>query len=293
MKLATIRLNDEQTSRQKSNSAEHTAAVRVDSQENDSRYTVIDGYASLSKLLCHMGGTKALEIAKAANGQTGDFTTADLAPVLPQPEKIICVGVNYLRHIAEMGREPAKYPTFFAKFPNALAGAKDPLVIPRETNSFDYEGELAVIIGKRVRRVKGAAAREAIFGYTIANDGSARDWQNRTPQWDQGKMWDGSTPLGPVIVTPDEVPDDAQLVTHIDGEVRQCARINDRLFDSVALVEYLSTIMTLKPGDVILTGTPGGVGHGMTPPRYLTHGNLVEISIAGIGKLANRVVAEA
>lgn len=292
MKLATIRLDGEPATFPEFDTTCHTAAVRVDSTGSNTSYTVIDGYSSLSDLLRRAGGKKALQIAQSACGKVGDFATANLAPALPQPEKIICVGVNYLKHIAEMGREPAKYPTFFAKFPNTLAGAKDPLIIPRETNSFDYEGELAVVIGKRVRRARGAAAREAIFGYTIANDGSARDWQNRTLQWDQGKMWDGSTPLGPVVATPDEVPDDAQLVTHVDGEMRQCARINNRLFDSVALVEYLSTIMTLKPGDVILTGTPGGVGHGMTPPHYLTHGNLVEISIEGIGELANRVVAE-
>lgn len=272
MKLATIRKTG------------GTAAVRVVGD----RYVEIPGYASVSELLA----AGALDQAAQAQGTEGDFTSADLAPVVPTPGKIVCVGVNYRNHIKEMGREPAEFPTLFTKFPEALLGAHDDFPLPPESTKVDYEGEMALVIGTTVRRAKGAEAEAAIAGFTCANDGTMRDWQYRTTQWFQGKGWEKSTPLGPVLITPDELPADARMVTRVNGDVRQDTPVDDLLFGTVALVEYVSTMFTLKPGDVILTGTPGGVGHARKPPVYIQPGDVITVTIDGIGELRNTAVAE-
>ncbi|MBV8983806.1 MAG: fumarylacetoacetate hydrolase family protein [Acidimicrobiia bacterium] len=228
-------------------------------------------------------------------GETGDqiaFADADLAPVVPRPSKIICLGLNYKSHIEEMGAELPKHPTLFSKFAAALCGARDPIPIPESSNAVDWEGELAFVIGRAVRNAPADEARAAIGGYTICNDVSMRDWQWRTSEWLQGKTWERSTPLGPALVTPDEVDHAADLLLRceVDGEVMQETRTSDLLFKPVDIVTYVSTIVTLEPGDVFSTGTPGGVGAGMKPPRFLQPGQVVRTTIEGLGELVNECV---
>ena len=217
---------------------------------------------------------------------------ADLAPLIPRPSKIVCLGLNYRSHIEEMGAELPKHPTLFAKFPAALIGARDPIRLPEASNAVDWEGELAFVIGRRVRNVSKDEAADAIAGYTICNDVSMRDWQWRTSEWLQGKTWEGSTPLGPALVTPDEVGHGADLLLRceVDGEVMQEARTSDLLFKPADIVSYVSTIATLEPGDVFSTGTPSGVGAGRQPPRFLQPGQVVRTSIEGLGELVNECV---
>ena len=216
----------------------------------------------------------------------------DYAPLVPRPDKIICVGLNYRAHLAEMGREAPSYPTVFAKYRAALIGAHDDIVLPAVSDMVDWEAELAVIIGTPVRHADQDRALAAIAGYSVLNDVSVRDWQNRTIQFLQGKTFESSTPLGPWLVTTDEpgaVPGPGQRIAcAVDGELMQDANTGDLLFDAPTLVSYLSSIITLLPGDVIATGTPGGVGAGRRPPRFLADGQLVVTTIAGVGELRNR-----
>ncbi|MFE5333536.1 fumarylacetoacetate hydrolase family protein [Embleya sp. NPDC056575] len=237
------------------------------------------------------------ERAASAAGDRFPVTGADFAPVVPRPSKVVCVGLNYKNHIQEMGRELPGHPTLFAKFADCLSGAADDIPHPAETAELDWEVELALVIGRPVRRASTAEAEAAIAGFTVLNDITCRDWQFRTREWLQGKMWDTSTPIGPYLVTPDELPGGVRPVLDVrldvDGEVMQCDTTGDLLFDPVALVEYVSTVIRLNPGDVIATGTPGGVGHARTPHRYLRPGATVVAEIDGIGRLVNRVVADA
>ena len=211
---------------------------------------------------------------------------------MPAPDKIICVGLNYRDHVAEMGRQPPDFPTIFAKYRSSLIGAHDDIVLPSQSTSVDWEAELAVIIGSPIRHGDLDAATAAIAGYSVLNDVSMRDWQNRTLQFLQGKTWESSTPLGPWLVTPDEpgaTPGpDQQIGCSVDGEVVQASTTSELVFDAPTLVSYLSTILTLLPGDVIATGTPGGVGAGRKPPRFLADGQVVETTISGLGALRNR-----
>jgi acylpyruvate hydrolase len=233
------------------------------------------------------------ERAAMAAGPVHPLEGLDHAPLVPAPEKIICVGHNYLDHIAEMGNEPPAYPTLFAKFAPALVGAHDDIVLPSVSDQVDYEAELAVVIGRPVRHAAPAEAAAAIAGYTVLNDVSVRDWQNRTGQFLQGKTFERSTPLGPFLVTPDELPEGGwEIGTTLDGETMQRSSTKELLFTPVDLVCYLSTILTLNPGDVIATGTPGGVGHARRPPRYLTDGATLVTAIAGIGECRNTCRAE-
>lgn len=193
---------------------------------------------------------------------------ADFAPVVGQPSKIICVGHNYRNHIAEMGREMPEYPTLFPKFADSLVGADDDIVKPGETDALDWEAELAVIIGRHVRRADDAQAEAAIAGFSVMNDVSMRDWQFRTVEWTQGKIWDSCTPVGPYLVTPDEVGGvrpALEVTSCVDGQVMQRDDTGTLLFDPVTLVKYISTITRLNPGDLIATGTPAGVGHAREP----------------------------
>ncbi|MGH3370959.1 MAG: fumarylacetoacetate hydrolase family protein, partial [Nocardioidaceae bacterium] len=266
-----------------------TAAVRVD----DTSATVIDGYPDLSALLAAPDWES---LARHASGRTVGLDGADYAPVVPRPGKIVCVGLNYRSHILEMGRDLPEHPTLFSKYADTLIGARDEIHRPVETNALDWEAELTVVIGRSVRRADEEQAADAIAGFTVLNDITCRDWQFRTREWLQGKNWDASTPVGPYLVTPDELPGgvrpavDVRLV--VDGEVMQSDNTGDLLFDPVALVEYVSTIVRLNPGDLIATGTPGGVGHARRPERYLVGGESVVAEIDGIGRLENRVVKE-
>src|SRR5438128_6089692 len=228
----------------------------------------------------------------AQAGTPVPLARVDLAPVVPRPSKVICLGLNYRSHIEEMGAELPDNPTLFAKFAAALIGARDPIRLPEASKAVDWEAELAFVIGRRVRNASGKEAADAIGGYTICNDVSMRDWQWRTSEWLQGKTWEGSTPLGPALVTPDEVDHAADLLLRceVDGDVVQEARTCDLLFTPADIVSYVSTIVTLEPGDVVSTGTPSGVGAGLQPPRFLQPGQVVRTSIEGLGELVNECV---
>ncbi|WP_067182130.1 fumarylacetoacetate hydrolase family protein [Microtetraspora niveoalba] len=279
MKLATLRVDDS------------TRAVRLDGDR------LVDlGAADLGELLSRDDWAAEAAAVDAGTATTYPVESADFAPVVPRPSKVVCVGLNYKNHIQEMGRDLPQYPTLFAKFADCLIGAADDIARPDETAEFDWEVELAVVIGKPVRRAEGAEAEAAIAGFTVLNDVTCRDWQFRTREWLQGKIWDSSTPVGPYLVTPDELPGgvrpELDVTLSVDGEIMQHDNTGDLLFDPVALVEYVSTIVRLNPGDIIATGTPGGVGHARTPKRYLTGGERVVTEIQGIGRLENTVAKD-
>ncbi|MDT0266494.1 fumarylacetoacetate hydrolase family protein [Streptomyces sp. DSM 44915] len=272
MRLATIRLPEG-----------GTRAVRVTGE------TVTElAYEDVGALL----RAGALDRARTAEGPQRAYADVDLAPVVPHPGKILCVGLNYRGHILEMGRELPTAPTVFTKYPEALVGPNDPVLLPPESDQIDWEGELAVVVGSTVRRADPAAARAAIAGYAVLNDVTMRDWQYRTLQWLPGKSFEASTPFGPELVTPDEFTPGPALVTAVDGEEVQRAATDDLVFDPAELIAYLSTILTLRPGDVIATGTPGGVGHARKPARYLTPGQTLTTTVEGLGTLRNPTVAE-
>jgi acylpyruvate hydrolase len=234
--------------------------------------------------------------AEQWDGRRHVLSDLDLAPVVVAPRKIICLGLNYAGHILEMGRELPQHPTLFAKFARSLAGARDPIALP--TGQVDWEAELAFVIGSEVRHASGEQAGAAIAGYTVCNDVSVRDFQNRTVEWLQGKIFEASTPLGPWLVTTDELvadpaeTPDLEIRCEVDGDVRQHSRTSDLLFGPAAIVEYVSRIVTLEPGDVISTGTPGGVGIGRTPPVFLAPGQVVRTVVEDVGELVNECVPE-
>jgi len=230
------------------------------------------------------------EVAGDADGSRHPVSPEVLGPLVPRPSKIVCVGLNYRAHILEMGRDLPEYPTLFAKFPDTLTGPFAGIEAPAEDEALDWEAELTVVLGATVRRADAAAAAEAIAGYTVANDVSMRSYQFRTKEWLQGKMWDRSTPVGPVLVTPDEWQPGPTLRTVVNGEVMQEASTGDLVHGPADLVSYVSSTITLRPGDLILTGTPGGVGHARKPPRYLRPGDVVETSIEGLGTLRNEIL---
>ncbi|WP_280398850.1 fumarylacetoacetate hydrolase family protein [Nocardia carnea] len=273
MKLATLRVDG------------GTRAVRLDGD------THVDlGFSDLGALFAR--DDWATRAANAA-GPAWPAAGADFAPVVPNPSKVICVGHNYTDHIKEMGRELPSYPTLFPKFADSLIGANDPIVKPGETEALDWEVELVAVIGKPVRRATADQAAAAIAGFTVMNDISMRDWQFRTIEWTQGKIWDSSTPVGPYVVTPDEVGGvrpALEVETIVEGAVRQHDDTGTLLFDPVALVQYVSTVIRLNPGDLIATGTPAGVGHARNPKIYLAGGETVVTRIAGLGACTNTVV---
>ncbi|MFL4473078.1 fumarylacetoacetate hydrolase family protein [Paeniglutamicibacter sp. MACA_103] len=259
-------------------------------RQDDDTLTEIDGYASIGDLL-QTPDWKT--VAAAATGATHPYEGADLAAVIPAPGKIICVGHNYRNHIKEMGREIPTHPALFAKYAESLIGPTDDLALPPESDAVDWEAELAVIIGKPGRRIAEADAAEHIAGYAVLNDVSMRDYQFRTIQWLQGKTWESSTPFGPALVTSDEFSAGPLMTSAVDGEIMQSTPTGDLVFTPEFLVHYISTIITLNPGDVIATGTPGGVGHAREPQVYLAEGQLLVTTIEGLGKLSNKVVREA
>jgi len=217
------------------------------------------------------------------------------APVIPNPSRILCVGVNYLEHIREMGRERPDYPTLFTRYPDTLVGHGEPVVRPRISTQYDYEGELAIVIGRPARYVRAADALEHVAGYTCFLDGSVRDWQRHTTQFIPGKNFPATGGCGPWLVTTDEIPDPArlELETRVNGEVLQSAPTSDLCFDVGQIIEYCSSFCLLNPGDIIATGTPSGVGFARNPPRWLVPGDVVEVEISGIGILRHNVVNEA
>jgi acylpyruvate hydrolase len=229
----------------------------------------------------------------AASGPAVALGSLDLAPVVPHPGKVLCVGLNYRPHIQEMGRQEPSHPTLFAKWADTLLGPADDLAVPPEVALLDWEVELVVVVGRTVRRVGTDEATGAIAGFTVGNDVSVRDWQERTTQFLQGKAWERSSPLGPWLVTADElgVRPDLEVTCTVSGTRMQSGRTGDLIFDPPTLVAYASTFTTLHPGDLVFTGTPGGVGAARTPPIGLRPGDDVVTSIEGIGTLRNRCVA--
>jgi acylpyruvate hydrolase len=277
MKLATARIEGS------------TRAVRV---EGDA---LIDlGHADLGELLALPDWKN---YAATTQGSSYPIEGTEFATLISRPSKVVCVGLNYRNHITEMGRDLPEHPTLFSKFSDTLIGATDDIMRPAETDSFDWEVELAVVIGTTVRRASTKQAEEAIAGFSVLNDITCRDWQFRTREWLQGKNWDSTTPVGPYLVTPDELPGGVRpkvdVSLNVDGAVMQSDNTGDLLFDPVYLVEYISTMIRLNPGDIIATGTPGGVGHARKPEVYLHGGEFVVAEIAGIGALANHVRADA
>jgi len=218
----------------------------------------------------------------------------ELLPVIPNPDKILCIGINYLTHVKETGRPLPDYPMIFTRFANSQVGHGQPMARPLESERFDYEGELALVIGKAGRRIPPERALEHIAGYACYNDGSIRDWQRHTVQYTPGKNFEASGAFGPWLVTADELPDPAALTltTRLNGQVMQQAPTSDLIFDIPALIAYISKFTTLVPGDVISTGTTGGVGAFREPPVWMKGGDVVEIEISGIGVLRNPIIDE-
>lgn len=214
----------------------------------------------------------------------------ELANPIPRPSKVFCCGLNYRDHIDETGRPVPEFPTLFAKFADTLTGAEDDIVV-RNTDKLDWEAELAVVIGAEVHRADREQAEAAILGYAVSNDISMRDWQQRTLQWLQGKAFDATTPVGPWVVTADELDprDGLRITCAVNGELVQDSDTSELVFDAADLVAYVSQITVLRPGDIVLTGTPGGVALGMTEPRWLRDGDVVTTEIAGIGALRNTI----
>lgn len=268
----------------------HDGGFRAGRVEGDD--IVLLRWPTVKELLADGGQAEA---ASADEGQSVSRAAAELAPIVPRPDKIICVGVNYADHIAEMGRTPPDHPTCFAKFARALIGPNDDIVLPpaEASTSIDWECELALVIGSSVRNATPAEALAAIAGYCALNDVSVRDWQTRTTQYVAGKTWESTTPVGPVLVTTDVLGDGRGLglSTTVNGVVKQQSSTEHLVFGPIEIVADLSRIMTLDPGDIITTGTPGGVGVARDPQEFLTAGDEVVVEVEGIGRLANRCVA--
>ncbi len=276
MKLATLR------------SADGATAVVI----ADQTATAITGASDVGALLADPHWRARAEAADGERRRLADIADAEWAPVVPHPGKIVCVGLNYRSHILEMGRALPEYPTLFAKYAEALVGPFDPIEVPVHADAaVDWEAELAIVIGAPVRDADEATAAAAIAGYSVLNDVTMRDYQNRTLQWLQGKTFENTTPFGPWLVTVDEFGPGPGIRCAVNGQRVQDARTDDLVFSPAALVSYISGIVTLRPGDVIATGTPGGVGHARTPARYLSIGDELHTEVEGIGILRNLVVS--
>jgi 2-keto-4-pentenoate hydratase/2-oxohepta-3-ene-1,7-dioic acid hydratase in catechol pathway len=221
--------------------------------------------------------------------------SAQLLPPVPDPGKIVCLGLNYVEHAKEGGHQAPDYPALFIRATTSLVGPSEPVVRPRVSEKLDYEVELMVVIGRRCRHVPEADALSKVFGYTVFNDVSVRDYQRKTTQWTAGKTFDGTGPMGPALVTADELPagaDGLGIRSRLNGQVLQDGNTSDMIFGVARTVSILSEVMTLEPGDVIAMGTPSGVGHARKPPLWMKPGDVIECEIDGIGTLSNPVVDE-
>lgn len=255
----------------------------------DDRVVPLAGIAEIGPT----AGSDALSAATPQPRQTLPLEAVTLLPASPRPRRILCVGLNYHGHVTESRRDLPEYPVLFPKFASNLVGPHDPIVLPPESTQPDFEGELAVVVGRTGRRIAAADAMHHVLGYTVANDVTMRDFQYKTHQWLQGKAWDATTPLGPAIVTPDECDVNAAGIrTTLNGDVMQEAAIADLMFDIPRLIAEISVFTTLEPGDVVLTGTPAGVGYRRDPQVFLRPGDVVSVEVDGVGRIVNDVVAE-
>ncbi|WP_217179379.1 fumarylacetoacetate hydrolase family protein [Streptomyces sp. AC495_CC817] len=278
MRLSTVRLDDGNRT---------TTAARQDGDE-----FVLLPYTDVGTLLA--SGADWRERA-ARNGDRIPQDRISLAPMVPHPNKIVCLGLNYATHIKEMGRPTPAHPTLFAKYDGSLIGARDDVHMPPVSDDLDWEAELGVVIGLAGRHLSREEALEHVAGYTVANDVTVRDWQHRTGEFLAGKTFERTTPVGPVLVTPDELPSGASglaIECAVDGQTMQKSNTADLLFDVADVIAYVSTIITLLPGDLILTGTPGGVGAGRDPKVFLCPGQELVTTVEDIGELRNIVVKD-
>jgi 2-keto-4-pentenoate hydratase/2-oxohepta-3-ene-1,7-dioic acid hydratase in catechol pathway len=275
-------------------------ATRIGALVGDDRivdFSQVD--ASLpTDMLSFLKGGKATQAAaqKAIDGGAKSIALSDvklLAPI-PNPGKIICIGLNYSDHAAETGQPIPKFPIIFSKYSNTVIATSENIVLPRVTNEVDYEAELGFVIGKTAKYVKAADALDYVGGYLPINDVSARDYQNRTSQWTMGKTFDTFAPMGPALVTSDEIPNPGSLKISltINGETLQNSNTDKLIFNVQQLIEALTEVMTLEPGDIVSTGTPPGVGMARNPKRYMKADDVVDITIEGLGTLSNPVVGE-
>jgi 2-keto-4-pentenoate hydratase/2-oxohepta-3-ene-1,7-dioic acid hydratase in catechol pathway len=252
--------------------------------------TVIDLGESATNLRAAIAG------GRLGAGSGAELRLADviLLPPIPQPAKILCIGLNYATHLDEMGNKRPGHPTVFTRFADTLVAHGQPLLKPASSDRFDYEGELAVIVGQGGRRIPRERALERIAGFSVFNDASVRDWQRHSGQFTPGKNFPATGGFGPAMVTPDEIDDLAsqRVQTRLNGKLLQDQPVSDMLWGVAELVEYLSAFTPLGPGDVIVTGTPGGVGDARKPPLYLQPGDTVEVSIGAVGTLRNTVAGE-
>ncbi len=249
-------------------------------------------FAALDGLLT--GGPAAMDAARALTEQDGaEFDEANFGPAVPAPKRILCLGVNYREHAIEGGREVPTWPEAFVRGEGSAIGPYADLVKPALTGRFDYEGELGLVIGAGGRYIPADKALDAIAGFVVLNDASARDWQRAATQWTGGKNFEGTMPIGPEVVTTDEADvSDVALTTTLNGKVMQSARTSQMIVDIPSAIEFFSSFTRLRPGDVIATGTPGGVGFARQPPVWLEPGDIIEVSVDGVGTIRNRVVAE-
>jgi len=250
------------------------------------------GFASLAAVLS--AGPQAMDTVRALADLDGrEYGPADLGPAVPAPERILCLGLNYQEHAVEGGREVPTWPDAFVRGRDSVLGPYADLVKPALTDRFDYEGELGIVIGAGGRYIPASKALDAIAGFVVLNDASARDWQRAASQWTGGKNFEGSMPIGPEVVTTDEADvSDVALTTVLNGQVMQSARTSQMIVDVPSAVEFFSSFTRLAPGDVIATGTPGGVGFARQPPVWLHPGDVIEVTVENVGTIRNLVVAE-
>ncbi|MFA9439333.1 fumarylacetoacetate hydrolase family protein [Uliginosibacterium sp. sgz301328] len=251
------------------------------------------GYPGDLDGLLATGADLAAVAERLSRGEVIDVATVRHLPPLGRPGKILCIGLNYVDHSNEAGFEPPSYPTVFARFASSLVGHGAPMIRPRQSQQLDYEGELVAVIGRGGRNIPRDLALNHVAGYSIFNDGSVRDYQFKSPQWTMGKNFDTTGAFGPCFVSADELPPGARglrLQTRLNGRAVQDATTADMLFDVPTLVSLLSEVMTLSAGDIIVTGTPGGVGMARKPPLYMQPGDVCEVEIESIGVLRTPVV---
>lgn len=241
----------------------------------------------------HETSPKVLAAAERRHADRVPLADVRLRAVSPAAGKIICIGLNYKAHVEESKRELPSYPVMFPKYASSLIGPDADIELPPESSQVDYEGELAVVIGKAGRRISEENAADHVLGYTVCNDVTMRDYQYKTHQWMQGKAWDKSTPLGPYLITPDEVDlTSAAISTTLNGEIVQKSDLSYLIFGIPTLIATVSEFTELQPGDVILTGTPSGVGYRRDPQLFLQDGDIVTVEIEGVGAITNKVSAE-